>query len=72
MTTTKAPPLGLICPKCHAKLKTTRTVRRADHSTQREKRCLNSKCGYRTLSFERLAHEDHRALQLSVSAVNPA
>lgn len=61
-TKTKAPPLGLICPKCRSKMKTMRTVRRADHSTQREKHCRNPKCGYRTLSFERLAHADHQSL----------
>lgn len=61
-SSTVAAPLGVVCPKCLSKLTTTRTTRRSDGSTQREKTCRGKGCGYRTLTFERLCQADHREL----------
>lgn len=54
--------LGIVCPKCGSTMLTTRTTRRRDGTTQREKLCRSPQCGYRTLSFERLCQLDHQAL----------
>lgn len=45
---------GVVCPTCSGPMRTVKTIHLPDRTTRRDKRCQDSKCGFRGYSFERL------------------